>query len=316
MNGNRQLPLFDDPGDTRSEDSAEIALHPGTPLNEAIQAYETHLKLGGSSPNTIKSFRSDLRLLARYAGSQTPIGQFSTQNLNDFLHWILFERGVPCSPKSYARRVTTLKSFFGFLYENNAIGHNPAEAVVQQSASSPLPAILYPGEIEQVLAITQQIRADSVKPDARPHLLITLMLQTGIKKGECMAIHPSHIDRSNPDEPVLSIRYNNPRQRYKERKLRLTPDWLDVLDEYTAQYDPPDRLFNCTARYLEYILADLAMAADLRKGLSFEMLRWTCAVNDYTAGMDPDRLRQKLGLSRISWRETLAKIQQLAAEAL
>ena len=44
------------------------------------------------------------------------------------------------------------------------------------------------------------------------------------------------------------------------------------------------------------------------------MLRWTCAVRDYRAGVDPNTIREKLGLSEISWYETFAKIKRLADE--
>ena len=51
-------------------------------------------------------------------------------------------------------------------------------------------------------------------------------------------------------------------------------------------------------------------------GCSFEQLRWTCVVRDYRNGMPADQLRQKMGLSMITWRETLPKIQKLARPAL
>ena len=76
-------------------------------------------------------------------------------------------------------------------------------------------------QIDQVLAVTQQLRHNAEKPDARPHLLALLLLKTGIKKNECMAITLEHIDRSVPDEPALWIRYEDPRYHHKERKLRL-----------------------------------------------------------------------------------------------
>jgi hypothetical protein len=53
------------------------------------------------------------------------------------------------------------------------------------------------------------------------------------------------------------VRYANPNYRYKERKLPISPEWLDVLDEYLAQYEVRDTLFDCTARNLEYILTDV-----------------------------------------------------------
>jgi hypothetical protein len=41
--------------------------------------------------------------------------------------------------------------------------------------------------------------------------------------------------------------------------------------------------------------------------VGFETLRWTCAVRDFRNGMPEEQLRQKLGLSKISWRETSEK---------
>jgi integrase/recombinase XerD len=151
------------------------------------------------------------------------------------------------------------------------------------------------------------------KPDARPHLLLTLLLQTGVKKGEAMGIVPNHIDRSDADQPMLFIRYANPRLRYKERKLYLEPKWLEVLDEYLTQYQPPDTLFTCTPRNLEYILRDIGDEAGLARGLlSFENLRWASVMRDWRSKVEQDDIRQKLGLSKITWRETKSKLERLA----
>jgi integrase/recombinase XerD len=46
------------------------------------------------------------------------------------------------------------------------------------------------------------------------------------------------------------------------------------------------------------------------------MLRWTCAVRDYRDEMDEDHLRKKLGLSKITWRETSEKLAKLAGPGL
>ncbi|MCA9911653.1 MAG: hypothetical protein KC519_23520, partial [Anaerolineae bacterium] len=89
---------------------------------------------------------------------------------------------------------------------------------------------------------------------------------------------------------------------------------LDVLDEYLGQHRIDETLFTCTPRNLEYILADIGVGAGLDKKPSFEMLRWMAALRDYQAGMDADAIREKLGLSKISWVETFAKIKRLAGE--
>ena len=284
-------------------------------LQAALSTFERHMEDKGLSINTVKAFASDVRLLGRYLGIGTPIGEIGTKNLNDFLHWLTHERGVPCSPKSYARRVTTLKVFFSWLHESGVLPANPADAVIQQSVSSPLPEAPHFADVDKALAVAQEWRAGGKdrKPDARPYLLLSLLLQTGIKKGEAMAIVPNHIDDSDKSHPVLYVRYANPNLRYKERKLPLEGEWLGVLDEYLQQYQPSDTLFTCTARNLEYILHDVGDAAGLRPGvLSFENLRWASALQDWRSEVEPDDIRQKLGLSKIAWRETKSKLRRLA----
>lgn len=282
-------------------------------LHAAIAAFQTPMQQRDFSPHTISAFNFDLQILEQYLGAGTAIGQISTRDLKAFVHWLAHERGVPCSPKSLARRITTLKVFFEWLTETGVLSEDPAAPVVHRPVLTPLPRVLSDEEVTRVLTVTQE-RRSGPRPDARPHLLVTLLLHCGIKKGECMGIVLNHLDLSDPAQPVLWIRYPNPRRRHKERRLSLPADWPTVLAEYRAQYQPQERLFPCTARNLEYVLDDVAEAAGLTDGLSFETLRWTCAVRDYRAGMPAERLRQKLGLSKISWREVGPKIAQLAGE--
>jgi integrase/recombinase XerD len=210
--------------------------------------------------------------------------------------------------------VTTLKVFFGWLTESGVLYFDPASNVIQQSVSSPLPTVPTAPEIEKALNVTTAMRkgASDHTADARPHLLLTLLLHTGVKKSEAMTIVPNHIDRSDAEQPVLFVRYKDPSRRYKERKIELPAEWLETLDEYLAQYQPPDTLFTCTARNLEYILSDVAEEAGLDKGLlSFENLRWASALADLRRGVEPDHIRQRLGLSKVTWRETKSRLDKL-----
>lgn len=305
------------PADELPPDQTKPAppIPPTASIQAALGLFETHMRDEGFAINTIKAFASDVRLLGKYLGIGQPIGEIGTNNLNDFLKWLVEERGVPCSQKSYARRVTTLKVFFGWLHQAAVLPNDPSKAVIQKSVKSPLPVLPTEADLMKATAVSQQMRqgGQGKKPDARPHLLLMLLLQTGVKKGEAMGIVPNHIDRSDADQPMLFIRYPNPRLRYKERKLYLEPAWLEVLDEYLAQYQPPDTLFTCTPRNLEYILRDIGDEAGLVRGLlSFENLRWASVMRDWRAKVEQDDIRQKLGLSKITWRETKSKLEQLA----
>ncbi len=295
-----QLPLF--------------SLTRESPLSAAIGGFREHMIRKGFTENTIKAFLNDLRILTRYLGDDRALSQIGTGELKDFMTYLRHYRGVPCNPKSYARRMTTLKVFFGWLAEEGIIPSDPAAPLIHQRASTPLPQILYAGQVEKLLQATEGLM-HAEKPDARPHLLVTFLLQTGIKKGECIALQLNDIDTSEPKAPVLYIRYSNPKMKHKERKLRLSVDFVPILRQYLAEYQPQERLFECTARNLEYVLDNAARLAGLET-ISFEILRWTCAVRDYKAKMLSDKLRQKLGLSRITWQEALEKLKKLASPPL
>jgi len=295
-----QLPLF--------------ALTRKSPLNAAISGFHEHMIHKGFTENTVNAFLYDLGILTRHLGDDRPLSQIGTKELNDFLTYLRYDRGVPCKPKSYARRVTTLKVFFGWLAEEGILPADPAAPLIHQPASAPLPEILYDDQVEKLLQATESL-LHAEKPDARPHLLVILLLQTGIKKGECMSIKLSDMDTSDPQALVLYIRYSNPKMKHKERKLRLPADFGPTLRQYLAEYHPQERLFECTARNLEYVLDNAARLAGI-ENISFEMLRWTCAVRDYTAKMPSDKLRHKLGLSKISWQETSEKLKKLASPPL
>jgi site-specific recombinase XerD len=282
-----------------------------TPLVPAIKAWESFLYDQGRSPNTVKAFLSDVRLLTGFLPPDRTVGAVTTADLNRFFHWMENERDVPCSPKTLSRRITSTKAFFRWLGKYGVLTMDPAEKVVQRSAVSPLPDVLREDEVQLVQAAADRHRRDQ-KPDARPYTLLGLLLATGIKKSECLGIHINHIDLGDRTGPRVFIRYASPANRYKERKLELPEDWISSYTEYLEQYRPVDQLFPWSPRRLEYLLEDIGEEAGIKKHLSFDMCRWTCALRDFEAGLDPDRVRQKMGVSKIQWREIHLKLRRLA----
>jgi site-specific recombinase XerD len=300
----RQIPLF--------QPATPEDLNRHSSLRDTVSLFQQYLLREGKSEHTIKAFTSDLQLLAEQSGEETAIGRYTTTMLNDFLIWLEHGRGVPCSRKSYARRVTTLKVYFKWLETIGAIPYDPAKPVLQRSGPAPLSEILSPAEIGDAITQARGMRKGD-ELDTRPEMLFRLVVDTGIKKSEAMRLTPQDIDRSN-DPPILSIKHKSARDVYKERKIELDPEWVRLLDLYLSQYRPEDTIFDCTARNLEYILTDIGQGAGIPTKLSFEMLRWTCAVRDFRDGVDPDAIRDKLGLSEISWYETHNKIKKLAEQ--
>lgn len=300
------------PAPTGFESDAPL-LRANTPLGAAVTQFEAHMDSKGFSDNTIKAFRNDLKILRAFLTDDRPLRAIGTADLEEFLAWMQNDRGKPCSAKTLARRITTLKVFFSWLHETGVLGTNPAEPVVQMPVRTPLPSILYDDEINRLQRVAQDYLWDREKPDARPYLLVSLLVQTGIKKAECANLLVTDLDISRPTAPQAVIRYADTRYAHKNRTLDLHPNIVATLNQYRTQYKPAQFLFDCTPRNLEYVLDEVGRRAQItRIQVGFELLRWTCAVRDFRTGMPEERLRLKMGLSKISWRDTREKIFRLA----
>ncbi|MGV8025088.1 MAG: tyrosine-type recombinase/integrase [Anaerolineaceae bacterium] len=290
-----------------------VFIDKNTSLQPAIQTWKIFLRDQNKSIYTIKAFEGDLKLLSAFLPADKTIGSITTNDLQHFLEWVNNGRGknIPCSPKSLSRRITTVKSFFNWLFFNGRIPMDPAEKILQKSVISPLPEVLTDDELILALAAAADMIGQD-HPDTRPYALFKLLLETGIKKSECLNIKLQHIDESDPQNPFLFVRYSDAKDRNKERKIPLSPAWIQFYKRYIDQYKPEDFVFPWSPRRLEYILEDINKAAHLEKHISFSMCRWTCALNDFRKGVDRDLIRQHLGISKIQWREIDMKLQQLA----
>jgi integrase/recombinase XerD len=295
---------------SKNNDLSSAHLTSNTTLLPAINAWKVFLEDQGRSIHTIKAFSADVRLLAKYLPPDRPIGDITTNELNSYLDWLQNGRGVPCSPKTLARRITSIKSFFRWLQQGAVVLADPAEKVVQKSVLSPLPTVLTTEEVDAVFAAADRLRSGD-NPDARFYALYSLLIFSGIKKGECLNIDVNHIDLEAEGGPILFVRYPSPQHRYKERKIELPEEWILPYEQYRSQFNPEARLFPWSPRRLEYLLEDLGEEAGLTKHLSFAMCRWTSALIDRQSGMDPNKIRQKLGVSKIQWRELKMKLDKL-----
>ena len=281
----------------------------GTELAAAFDLFADYLRAEGKTAHTVKAFIGDLRLLAEFTGSELPIGQVQVSRLDDFLKWMERERGVPCSRKTYARRVTTLKVFCKWLHGIGALAEDPAQSIRQRSGPAPLSEVLSEAQLGACILAASEFKRGAAQ-DYRPAFLFRLLLQTGIKKAECGRLRLQDINLHGQGADLF-IR-QRARHVYKERRLTLDADTLPLLDDYLTQYHVDDHIFTCTTRNMEYILTEIGARAKIPFKLSFEVMRWTMAVHDYLAGVDEELIRQKLGLSRQSWYETGDKVRRLA----
>ncbi len=288
-------------------------------LDEALVEYAKHLQRRPISDNTRKAFWGDVSLFARFMMPESeeqgklrgPVPLLTTINTERIRDFIAHEekRANANSPKSIERRLTSVKVFFRWLHEAGHIAHDPADSVPYKPLVDPIPEYLTNEQAEAVLRAARGVAAGE-KLDTRPHAIIALVLETGIKKGECLILTNDDIERE-PSGGVW-IRYDKKHLKFKERRLPISADCIAALDAHIERYQPKGRLFNCTGRNLEYIFnRKVAPPAGL-PFLTFEQLRWTCALQDYRSGtFDEEQLQFKYGLSPLGWTEMEAKLQRI-----
>ena len=196
---NRQLSLF-----ARQPLSPED-LERQTELTATFALFADHLRREGKTEHTVKAFLGDMRLLAEFAGGSRPIAELRTSLLRDFLAWMEHERGVPCSRKTYARRVTTLKVYCKWLHAHDALADDPARSIRQRSGPAPLSRVLSDEQARDCLRAARALRKGGA-PDTRPEFLFRLLLQTGIKKAECGRLRLSDLERDGANGASVIIR--------------------------------------------------------------------------------------------------------------
>ena len=276
-------------------------------LGSCALPYQDYLRRTDHTAYTITCFLSDLRLLTAFLGRETQLRAITGDTLADWLGHLRWERATPPAPKTMARRATFLKNFFGWLAKEEILRDDPSQRIVLSRPAPPLPELLYEDEIARL----EQAAAE----DPRCQLLVMTLLATGLKKEELMAVALRHVDVSNPDEPALEVHFPGQAKRRRERRMALPAGWTAVYQRYMERYQPRERLFECTDRNLNYVLAAAIKRAGIAKRVTLQLLRDIFAVRQLRAGVTLDELREKLGLSEEAWYEIAEKYRKLAFPA-
>ncbi len=102
----------------------------------------------------------------------------------------------------------------------------------------------------------------------------------------------------------------------KSRKLKLPVEITPVYKEYVEAYKVDDSLFPYTQRFVRYLITETAEKAGVKKKVSAQILRDTCAVRQLKRGEGIERVLQRLGLSETTWEDAKEKYEKLAGSAI
>src|SRR5713226_601592 len=177
--------------------------------------YQQDLKLRGKSDYTVTCFLSDLKMFSDYVGRDTPVGRINKEQLTDWLMKLKFgTTGRTPAPKTMARRVTFLKNFFSWLARDGILREDPSASLALERPLPPLPELLFDDEVQLLL--------DTAAQDSRCHCLVYLVLYAGLKKEEVIGLKLDHIDLSDPQAPMITVRFPaSTGKQHRERSLAL-----------------------------------------------------------------------------------------------
>ena len=157
--------------------------------NQAIKDYKSYLKIErGLSLNSIVSYENDIISLKNYI-LDNKIKESPIECTPDTLNSFIYNSSKKNSPRSQARKISGLKSFFKFLVFEGYLKSSPMSNIESPKLGRKLPDIL------NVEEISQMISSINIKEKfgQRNKTIIEILYGTGIRVSELIELKISNI---------------------------------------------------------------------------------------------------------------------------
>ena len=157
--------------------------------NQAIKDYKSYLKIErGLSLNSIMSYENDIISLKNYI-LDNKIKESPIECTPDTVNSFIYNSSKKNSPRSQARKISGLKSFFKFLVFEGYLKSSPMSNIESPKLGRKLPDIL------NVEEISQMISSINIKEKfgQRNKTIIEILYGTGIRVSELIELKISNI---------------------------------------------------------------------------------------------------------------------------
>ena len=273
-------------------------------MSRLLDSYDAYLLLErGMSDNTRAAYRSDVEKLVCYlADGVTTLGDVTLDTLHNFAA-DLHDLGI--SPRSQARIVSGVKSFFKFLKNQQFIEHNPARMLENPQVGLHLPEVLTVAEIDAMLEAI-----DLATPEGqRNRAIVETLYSCGLRVSELVNLE---IGKVFVDEGYVIVTGKGSKERVvpiSESALREISAWMDDRADIDIKPGEEQMLFvsrrgkRLTRVMIFYIIKRLAELAGIRKEISPHTLRHSFATHLLEGGANLRAIQQMLGHESIATTE-------------
>lgn len=273
-------------------------------IGKLIEDFEAHLMLEkGLSDNTNASYCNDVRHLAQFLEQQQlSIPEIKPDHLHQFMAMV-HELGI--SPRSQARMLSGLKSFFKFLLLEGYLEENPSEFIETPRLSRELPDVLSVEEIDAMIEAIPLGKEESLRNRA----IIEMLYGSGLRVSELVDARLSRLDLK---ERLLIVEGKGSKERIvpvSPVAARLIEEWIPQRNRLDIKPKGRDVIFlnrrgaPLTRVMIFYIIKQLAELAGIRKNVSPHTLRHSFATHLLEGGANLRAIQEMLGHETIATTE-------------
>jgi len=278
-------------------------------MQNILKNYTNFLKIEKRySSNTVQAYYRDISQFLHFAG-EGPVETFDSTKIRSYILKCL-EEGR--DSRSTARYLSSLKSFFNFLCEENYLKENPAEILESPKLWRKLPNVISLDEVEALLACPDPKTLQGVRDKA----MLEVLYATGLRVSELVSLKISDVD--------LQVGFL--RSMGKGSKERVVPlgavaqsavqDYIDIARRVLLKGNTDHDLFitrlgrKMTRQGFWKILRAYALKANIRTSVSPHTLRHAFATHLLERGADLRAVQEMLGHADISTTQIYTHILQ------
>lgn len=251
------------------------------------------------SSNTVISYSFDICDFTKFIRGLGKI--FKDIKVDDVKSWILDLTERQIGKRSIKRKMSSLKSFYAWMYLQKKVDSDPFEYVHSPKATHTLPDFFSEKEIDALLTANEK-RTDKLKD--RDQALLMLMFASGLRASEVVNLTFNQVDFDNR---IMKVSGKGNKDRLvpftnsaKESMLNYINGLRkDLLKEDTKYIFLNSKGNKMTVRGLEYILDEIEAKTGLYGKIHPHMLRHSFATKMLNRGADLRTIQELLGHSSI-----------------
>jgi len=276
-------------------------------LTEARKQFLRHCGSAVSlSPHTMRAYCSDLDDTQKYFGLRKPLESVEKNNLRQYIRHLRENRRF--KETTIKRRLASLKLMFKWAIQEEIVEINPFDSLNERiRLPKRLPRALDRNDQAALRKAVQFTPRTDDFDEVRNKTAILLLLDTGIRVGELVAINLDDLSLANG---CLLIHGKGNRQRFVyllqkplHRKIEQYLTWRSSVPTCTEKMFVSSDGSAIRPPHVRAALKDMTKTVGIAKHITPHMLRHTCATQWLEAGLDIRYVQKLLGHQSISTTE-------------